>query len=366
MGSGSTDWLALAGTLGAILALLVLVLRLRLPAFLALIAVSLGFGVLSGLPPSAVISAVRSGVGGTLGFVAVVVGLGAMMGALLEASGGVDAIARTLLARFGERRAPAALSLIGFLVSIPVFFDVALIILLPVLIGLSQRTGRPIIAFALPLLAGLAVTHAFVPPTPGPIAVAEILGAELGWVALFGVAAGLPAALVGGPLLARGLAGHTGFAAASEALLAREAGAAPREAAAPAPFGAALLVILLPIALIVTATGARAMLGSATETPLLGVLLFFGHPFTALLAACLLAWWTLGVRRGVPPEALRDAMTRALEPAGLVVLVTGAGGAFKQVLIESGAGAALAGSLLGAGVPLLAFGFLSAGVVRLA
>jgi len=150
-----------------------------------------------------VINAVKTGMGGTLGFVAVVVGLGAMMGALLEVSGGVGAISNTILKRFGERRSQGALGLIGFLVAIPVFFDVAFIILMPVLLGLKEKTGKTIIYFALPVLAGLAVTHAFIPPTPGPIAVSEILGADLGWVILFGFLAGLPAMFIAGPLFAR-------------------------------------------------------------------------------------------------------------------------------------------------------------------
>ncbi|MBB4659940.1 gluconate:H+ symporter [Parvularcula dongshanensis] len=348
----------------AVAALLVLVLWVRLPAFLSLILVSLGFGLTIGMTPTDVVESVRNGMGGTLGFVAVVVGLGAMMGALLEHSGGVDAISNTLLTRFGPERSPAALTLIGFLVSIPVFFDVALIILMPVLIGLSERTGRPLIGFAIPLLSGLAVTHAFVPPTPGPIAVAEILSADLGWVILFGALAGLPAAFVAGPVLGRALEKQKAFAeAGAPAHAAPVSVPADRQAAG---FGEAMLVIFAPVALIVCATVTAAMVGEGTAGPVAQGLLFLGHPFTALMIACLLAWGLFGVRRGVPAPELREAMTRALEPAGLVVLVTGAGGAFKQVLVDSGAGRTLAEALMSGGMPVLAFAFLSAGIVRIA
>jgi len=189
----------------SIAALLVLILRARIPAFLALLIVSAGFGITYGMDPAAIIRSIQTGMGGTLGFVAVVVGLGAMLGALLEVSGGIGALSSGMMRLFGEKRAPMALGFVGFLVAIPVFLDVALIILAPVLHGLTRRTGRPIVAFAIPLLAGLAVSHAFIPPTPGPIAVADILGADLGLVIAFGAIAGLPAMLVAGPLFARWL-----------------------------------------------------------------------------------------------------------------------------------------------------------------
>jgi len=154
-----------------IAALLYLVLYQKMPAFLALILVSLAVGLMTGMEPLSVLDSVKNGMGGTLGFVAVVVGLGAMFGALLEYAGGLDAISSRLLGRFSEDRAGWALGIVGFLVAIPVFFDVAFIMLVPLIQKLSRRTGKALLTYALPLLAGLAVTHAFVPPTPGPIAV---------------------------------------------------------------------------------------------------------------------------------------------------------------------------------------------------
>ncbi len=335
-------------------------LKARLPAFIALLLVSLGFGLLTGMTPGDVIAAVQSGMGGTLGFVAVVVGLGAMMGALLEASGGVEAISDSLLARFGESRSQSALGVIGFLVAIPVFFDVAFIILMPVLLGLSQRSGRGIVYYAIPLLAGLAVTHAFIPPTPGPIAVAEILGADLGWVILFGACAGLPAMIVAGPMLARLIADRPDFATHMAPDM------SPGEdvrTLRPISFNAAMSVILLPLVLILGATVSTALEWSGTAAD---IVRFVGHPFVALLIATLYAWFVFGVRRGMERGALHDAMLRALEPAGLVVLVTGAGGVFKQILVDSGAGRALAEALTAGNMPVLLFAFIVAGIVRVA
>src|SRR5690606_22293023 len=190
-------------TVGAgIAVLLVLILRLRLPAFMALLIVSAGVGLTLGMPPSALLASITSGMGNTLGFIAVVVGLGTMLGALLEYTGGVRAIAANLLARVGAERAGWALGITGLLVGIPVFFDVAFIILVPLIAQLCAASGRAPLYFATPLLAGLVVGHAFIPPTPGPLAVAELLEADLGWVIVMGLACGIPATIVAGPLLA--------------------------------------------------------------------------------------------------------------------------------------------------------------------
>lgn len=351
---------SLTMTAVAILVLLVLVLRFRLPAFIALLLVSLGFGLAVGMAPMDVINAVQTGMGGTLGFVAVVVGLGAMMGALLESSGGVNAISDTILKRFGEQRAQSALGVIGFIVAIPVFFDVAFIILMPVLLGLQQKTGKTLIYFAIPLLAGLAVTHAFIPPTPGPIAVAEILGADLGWVILFGAMAGLPAMIVGGPLLARLIADRPEFAITDSVSFSDQPIAAPDN---PIGFGAAISVILLPLLLILSATLSNAFGLSGNIATIIG---FIGHPFVALLIACLYAWYAFALRRGLPAGDVHNAMLKSLEPAGLVVLVTGAGGVFKQILVDSGAGRLLAEALTAGSMPVLLFAFIVAAIVRVA
>ena len=200
-------WRTLAIVGASIAAVVVLVLVLRLPAFLALLIVALGTGLAFSAEPSKVLEAVRKGSGEALGFVAVVIGLGAM----LEASGGVATIAHRLLDRFGERRAPWALTAIGILVGIPLFFDVAFIILVPLLATLSARAGRRAIYFALPLLAGLMTMHALLPPHPGPVAVAELMGADYGLLAAYGLMCGIPAAILARPFFARLAHGAPGF-----------------------------------------------------------------------------------------------------------------------------------------------------------
>lgn len=349
----------------SIAALLGLILRARMPAFLALLLVSAGFGIVYGMEPGAVIRSIQSGMGGTLGFVAVVVGLGAMLGALLEASGGIRSLTSGMLSAFGEKRAPLALGFVGFVVAIPVFLDVALIILAPVLYGLKAKTGRPIVAFAIPLLAGLAVSHAFIPPTPGPIAVADILGADLGWVIALGAITGLPAMLIAGPLFARWLERRPEFQETGPDALTE----AEDTDARPVSFGLALSIVLIPLVLILAGTVVEAF--ARGGNPLLpeaasGAITFIGHPFIALMIACLIAWLAFGPVRGVPAGKLRAAMVKGLEPAGVVVLITGAGGAFKQILVDSEAGAVLAGALTATGISPLLFAFAVAAIVRIA
>src|SRR3990170_7155386 len=185
-----------------IAALLLLILRFKVPAFLVLLMVSAGVGLALGMDPAAVLNSIKNGMASTLGFIAVVVGLGAMFGALLEHAGGVRAIANNLLDRVSEAQASWALGVAGLLIGIPVFFDVGLIILVPLIRQLCARSGKSAVYHATPLLAGMLVGHAFIPPTPGPLAVAELLNADLGWVIAMGLACGIPAMIVAGPLLA--------------------------------------------------------------------------------------------------------------------------------------------------------------------
>ena len=187
--------------------LLVLILQLKLSAFLALLIVSVFVAAASRLvnpdavPLTQVADTIVQRMGGALGFIATIIGIGAIFGAVLEHSGGTQSLANSLVRVFGPERAPWAMLLTGFIISIPVFLDVALVILAPLLVALARDTKRPFLHFGLPLVAGLAVTHAFVPPTPGPVAVAYFLGVNLGWVILFGVMVGLPTAIICGPWL---------------------------------------------------------------------------------------------------------------------------------------------------------------------
>lgn len=351
----------LTAVLVGIAVLLVLILRIKIQAFLALLIVCILVGILAGMPAGEILETIKEGMGSTLGFVATVVGLGALFGGILEHSGGAQRLASFLLAKTGEKHAPSALMLTGFIIAIPVFFDVAFIILVPITYALSKRTGKSLLLFAIPLLAGLAVTHAFIPPTPGPIAVAEILGADLGWVIVFGFLAGLPTAIIAGPVFAKYLSKRMYIA--PEVFDEKEDF---EEASAPSP-GMIITIILIPIILIVINTLVNSPFFEDYEFPpgFLYILELTGHPFSALIIANLIAWYFLGVSRGMRKDLLLKISSKSLEAAGIIILLTGAGGAFKQILIDTGAGEMIASGLNSSFFNPLVFAFLIAAIVRI-
>lgn len=354
--SGST--LILIAVAGIFL-LLFLVMRTKLHAFVSLLLVSLLVGVAAGMPLADVINSVQNGMGGTLGFVAVVVGLGAMFGKMLEVSGGAERLAQTLVGKFGEDKAQWALGITGFIVAVPVFFDVGFIILVPIVYGLAKKTGRSLLYYGIPLLAGLAVTHSFIPPTPGPIAVANLIGAELGWVILFGILAGIPSMILAGPVFGKYIAKkiHVSIPDYMEFKDVDTSKELPS-------FKMILSLISIPLVLILANTLSGVLLeeGNAIRT----FLTFMGHPFVALTIATLLTFIFLGTRRGYSRDEVQEIATKALEPAGIIILVTGAGGVFKQVLIDSGVGDVLGEMMAGSPLPAIVLAFLIATVVRVA
>ena len=353
--------LLLAFAAGVVL-LLLLILFFRIPAFIALLLSSISVGLFAGMEADTIIKTIQSGMGGTLGFVATVVGLGAMFGAILEHSGGAKAIARYMVQKSGEQKAPYAMVITGFLVAIPVFFDVAFIILVPVLYALQRSTKKSLLLYAIPLLAGLAITHAFIPPTPGPIAVADIIGAELGWVILAGFLVGIPTAIISGPIFGKYISEKIFIEAPSLEEDTEQAPLLP-------PISLIISMIGIPILLILFNTLLNSPLVKNWTFALLpqvqAVAKFLGHPFCALLIANLMAWYFLGIQRGVSKDELFKITSKSMAPAGTIILLTGAGGVFKQMLIDTGAGAMLAESLSAIGIPVLLFGFLAAALIRI-
>lgn len=345
--------------LAGIFLLLFLVIRTKLHAFVALLLVSLLVGVAAGMPLGEVINSIQNGMGGTLGFVAVVVGLGAMFGKMLEVSGGAERLAATMISKFGEDKAQWALGVTGFIVAIPVFFDVGFIILVPIVYGLARKTGKSLLHYGIPLLAGLAVTHSFIPPTPGPIAVAELVGAELGWVILFGVLAGIPAMILAGPVFGRFIGKKIHIAIPDYMELEEK----EYDKELPS-FGMITSLILIPLILILLNTLSGVLLNEGNMVR--EILTFLGHPFVALTIATMLTFYLLGTKRGYSRQEVQDIATKALEPAGIIILVTGAGGVFKQVLIDSGVGDVLGEMMGDSALPPIVLAFLIATAVRVA
>lgn len=356
-------WVALIG----IVALLVLVMGLRLHAFVSLLIVSIGVGLAAGMPLTGIIGTIEKGMGGTLGSVAIIVGLGSMFGAMLEVTGGAQRIARSLVKWLGEDKAPWALAATGFLVSIPVFLDVAFIILVPIVFSIARQTKRSTLHYAIPLLAGLAVTHTFVPPTPGPVAVAATIGADLGKVILYGILAGVPTTIVAGVIFGRYIGNKVNLSVPEWV---EDKGEELKDEDLPA-FGTVVGLILLPIVLILGGSVAKLyidpLVAANMDVPLhLQIVSFLGTATTALIIATLAAFYILGSGRKMTLAQIQQVASKSLGPAGMIILVTGAGGVFKQVLIDSGIGQVMADSLGGLGLSPLWLAFVIACVVRVA
>ncbi|MFF8725243.1 GntP family permease [Streptomyces sp. NPDC015171] len=385
---GTPGLLIVAG-LGIAL-LLLLIIKARLQPFVALLAVSITVGLLAGLSVtelfgtvqrSDAVSTIESGMGGILGHVAIIIGLGTMLGAILEVSGGAEVLASRLLTLFGERRAPLAMGLTGLVFGIPVFFDVGIFVLAPIVYAAAKRSGKSILLYCLPLLAGLSMTHAFLPPHPGPVAAAGLLHVQLGWVVLMGIVCGIPAVLAAWAYAA--WIGRRVFVAvpqdmaeaAQEAKRAvldeqRAQGVTPPEK--PVPLATVLVIIGTPLLLILASTFSSIALDPPPSSEHGGslsarsVLEFFGSPFVALTLALLLAYYLLGIRRGWSRTSLEAVSTASLKPVGNILLVVGAGGVFGAVLKASGVAQALSDTFHDVGLPVIVLSYLISLVLRVA
>ncbi|HBV38591.1 MAG TPA: gluconate transporter [Erwinia sp.] len=342
---------------GSVLLLLFLVMKARMHAFLALMLVSVGAGVFSGMPLIDIAATMQKGMGGTLGFLAVVVALGAMFGKILHETGAVDQIAIKMLKTFGESRAHYAMGIAGLICALPLFFEVAVVLLISIAFAVASRTGDNLVKLVIPLFAGVAAAAAFLLPGPAPMLLASQMHVDFGWMILLGVCAAIPSMLIAGPLFGNFISRHVTFTLPTE-------NNHPEFDESKLPsFAFSLSLILFPLVLVGLKTiGAR----FATEgTSLYQWLEFIGHPFIAILLACLVAIYGLAYRQGMDKERVMQICGSALQPAGIILLVIGAGGVFKQVLVDSGVGPALGHALTGAGLPVALACFILAGAVRI-
>ena len=368
----------LIGTLLVAIALILfLILKWRVQAFIALLVASVFVGVAAGtMSMTEVGGTIVDGMGSSLGFIATIIGLGAIFGAMIEHSGGAQSLANGTLKFFGEKRATWAMLVTGFLISIPVFLDVALVILAPILYALSRKTGKSLTKFGMPLLAGMVVTHSFVPPTPGPTWVAYEFGVPIGTVILYSVLVGLPTAIIAGIWFGDRMASKVHIDPPELQV---------EEESNPPSFGMIAGILLLPIVLIVAGSLVEQSVGAGiaeglsksdrgaalkelmADAPIWQqTIAFLGHPVLSLLLATILTLWLLGVKRGATRDQLMEVSTRALGPAGIIILITGAGGVFKTMLGKTGVGDALANTLDGLGVGPLILAFLFSAISRIA
>ena len=349
--------IALAG----VIMLLLLVIKAKVQPFVALLLVSLLVALAAGIPAGEVGKVMIAGMGGVLGSVTIIIGLGAMLGRMIEHSGGAESLANYFSRKLGDKRTIAALTLAAFFLGIPVFFDVGFIILAPIIYGFAKVAKISPLKFGLPVAGIMLTVHVAVPPHPGPVAAAGLLHADIGWLTIIGIAISIPVGVVG--YFAAKIINKRQYAMSVEVLEQMQLAPASEEGATKLsdkinPPGVALVtsLIVIPIAIIMAGTVSATLM--PPSHPLLGTLQLIGSPMVALMIALVLAFWLLALRRGWSLQHTSDIMGSALPTAAVVILVTGAGGVFDKVLVESGVGKALANMLQMIDLPLLPAAFI--------
>ena len=348
--------LLLVAALGVALVVL-LISWVRIPAFIALAAGSFFVGLGARMPLADIPRAFQQGVGDTLGFIAMVVGLGTVIGKLLAESGGAVVVSRVLVGALGEKRLDWAMLLSGFLIGLPVFFQVGLVLLAPVLFTAIRQTGTPMLRLGIPLIAGLSVSHGLVPPHPGPLAAIERLGADTGRTLFYSLIIGLPVAMAAGPMFGRFISRRVQVDVGGLADQLSTAVAAPRTPS----LGVTLMTILMPVLLMLLAALAQATLA---DGPLRQWLAFAGSPLVAMLLAALLALYTFGTACGFDRGRLLRFAEESVPPIAGVLLVVGAGGGFGRVLDAAGVDTAIAQSMSGMQLSPMVLGWVVAALLR--
>jgi GntP family gluconate:H+ symporter len=385
----------LTAALVGILALVLLITQFALHPFLALTIGSLLVAAVAGMSMGDAVDAFSEGFGDTAASVGTLIALGAMFGKLLADSGGADRLVDTIIARSGPRSLPWAMALVGALIGLPMFFEIGLVILMPVIFLVARRAQVSLIAVGIPALAGLSAMHGLVPPHPGPLAAIGVLDADLGITLVLGVLVAIPVIVLAGPLFAKLAARWVDVSPPALFESRVPAGTSPGGAAAstdtptdtptgsgsdgevstgsPAPgdgptrrpgFGITLFTVLLPVVLMMGK--AVGDIAAPEGGPVRSALDFVGTPLVALLLSVLVAMFTLGGGSGMGRTAVVGSLERSLPAIAGIVLIVAAGGGFKQTLVDTGIGAMIAGWATGAGISALLLGWLVAVAIRLA
>lgn len=372
--TASTPQLVIAAVAG-IAVIIVLIVWLKVHPFLALV---LGSGVLAvtaGIGLTDTFTSFSAGLGSTVAGVGVLIALGAIIGKLLIDSGGADRIVDTILDKTPAKRLPWAMALIAFVVGIPLFFEVGVVLLIPVVMIVARRMRTNPVLVGIPALAGLSALHGLVPPHPGPLLAIEALGADLGLTLGLGLLVAVPTVIVAGPLLAipltrwvrleppvsvLGMSDGAGAAGTSDADGASNATAGLRKPT----FGMSVLVVLLPVILMLARSVVE--IAGATETGYGTVLEFLGEPLVALLITSLFALFAFGTAVGRTRQQLGDLVGSSFAPIAGILLIVGAGGGFKQTLVDSGVGEVIASGIADAGITPLLAGWMVAALIRIA
>jgi GntP family gluconate:H+ symporter len=351
----------LLSALGAVIGIILLVTVLKLNPFLSLLLASLGLAIVAGMPLAGVVHSFETGVGGTLGHIAIVVALGTMLGKMMAESGGADTIALTLIRVFGEKRLPWAMMCIGLIVGLPAFFEVGFVLLIPIAFTVARRTGTPLIKVALPLVAALSVDHGLVPPHPAALLAVNTYHADVGRTILYALLIGIPTAALAGPIFAKVITPWIKIPATNPMADDFEDHAPGRKLPG---FWLTMGSILLPVVLMLLGSWADvfASRGSAANE----AIRFLGNDDMALLVGVLISFVTLGAMRGVSRDTILRFSNECLAPTATITLLVGAGGGFGRVLQDSGVSHAMIQIAMQRHLPLLLLAWLLAALMRLA
>ncbi len=340
----------------SVIALLTLIMYFRFNTFIALILVALGVGVAQGMEITAVIDSIKSGVRGTLGYLALVLGFGAMLGALIAESGAAHRITQVLIAQFGLKYIQLAAIIAGFIVGIPIFYNVGFIMLIPIIFAIAASTKLPLLYVGIPMISALSVTHGFLPPHPAPTAIADIYGADMSLTLLYGIIIAIPTVLIAGLAFGRTFKEfHTPFP--KDIIDIKVPDQLPS-------FGISVFTALLPVLLMAAAAISKLYLDSISL--LSKILSFLGDPIIALLIAVLFAIYTLGYGLGKPMEEIMDKLSQSVKAIAMIMLIIAGGGAFKQVLIDSGISNYIIKAFEGIAISPLLLAWLIAAALRIA
>ena len=337
--------------------LLLLMIRFKMNGFIALVLVALAVGLMQGMPLVKVISSIKAGVGGTLGSLALIMGFGAMLGKMLADCGGAQRIATTLIDKFGKKNIQWAVVLTGFTVGFALFYEVGFVLMLPLVFTIAAAANIPLLFVGVPMAAALSVTHGFLPPHPGPTAI-TIFHADMGKTLLFGTILAIPTVILAGPVYARFLKGID--KPIPEGLYSAKTFT---EEEMPG-FGVSVWTSLVPVILMAMRAVAEMILPKGHA--FLGVAEFLGDPVMATLIAVLIAMFTFGLNRGRSMDQINDTLTSSIKIIAMMLLIIGGGGAFKQVLVDSGVDKYIAAMMHETNVSPLLMAWSIAAVLRIA
>ncbi|WP_411334776.1 GntP family permease [Metabacillus indicus] len=350
-----------------IIALLVLIMGLKLNTFVSLIIVSFGVALALGMPLETIVKTIEAGLGGTLGHLALIFGLGAMLGKLIADSGGAQRIAMTLVNKFGVKNIQWAVVAASFIIGIALFFEVGLVLLIPIVFAIARQLRVSILYLGIPMTAALSVTHGFLPPHPGPTVISGEYGADIGQVLLYGIIISIPTVLLAGPVftkIAKKIVPESFTKTGSIASLGEQKTFKLEDTPG---FGISVFTALLPVILMSIATIITLVQNTVglADNSFLAAIRFIGEAGTAMLISLLFAIYSMGIARNIPMKQVMDSCTTAITHIGMMLLIIGGGGAFKQVLIDGGVGTYVADLFEGTSMSPILLAWIIAAILRI-